>query len=442
MERDTTAVVIYTRQSFDPRGEGLAVQRQEDACRALAQERGWTVEAVHTDNDVSATTGRVRPGFEAVLAQDLPVIVWHQDRLLRVSRDLERVLEAGLTVHTVQAGSFDLSNYQGRAVARTVAAWTTYEGEQKAARQRLSNLQRVQSGRPSWTVRPFGYERDGEQVPREAATVRAAYEAVLAGATMAGLARDWNAEGHLTTRGKPWTAVGVRAVLASPRYAGIIVHKGQEAGRGSWEPVVPEGTFRAVAALLAAPERGSGGRPRSHALTGLLRCGTCGRGMTGARRKDRPTVYRCPDSHVWYDEEPLTEALRDALRALPEPERVADPARAAEEHALSDAAHERATRLEQRLADLAEAYAADQITLQQMTTASERLREQIEREEGEWAFHAIAAAALTVTARKKWPGQPEELDLDRLRQYDVRVLSVNEGREYGSRVQIRPRESV
>ena len=40
----------------------------------------------------------------------------------------------------------------------------------------------------------------------------------LAGATMAGLAKHLNDDGHSSTRGKRWDDTGVRVILTNPRY--------------------------------------------------------------------------------------------------------------------------------------------------------------------------------------------------------------------------------
>ena len=78
--------------------EGQAIDRQREACLALAKSRGWEVVATFTDNDVSASTTKPRPAFEKMLdaAQhgDIDVVIaWHPDRLARKITDLERVVE-------------------------------------------------------------------------------------------------------------------------------------------------------------------------------------------------------------------------------------------------------------------------------------------------------------------------------------------------------------
>jgi site-specific DNA recombinase len=46
---------------------GLGVDRQREECAALATARGWRVVATVVDNDVSAYSGKRRPGYLALL---------------------------------------------------------------------------------------------------------------------------------------------------------------------------------------------------------------------------------------------------------------------------------------------------------------------------------------------------------------------------------------
>ena len=64
---DAPRVAFYCRISSDPRDTGLGVDRQREECAALATARGWRVLATHVDNDVSAYSGKRRPGYLALL---------------------------------------------------------------------------------------------------------------------------------------------------------------------------------------------------------------------------------------------------------------------------------------------------------------------------------------------------------------------------------------
>lgn len=294
--------VIYTRLSQDRDGEGLAVERQLRECRELADRLGLNVVAEYSDNDFSATTGRTRPGFEELLAsRPVAIVVWHQDRLLRLTSDLERVIRLDVPVYTVTAGDFDLATPAGRAVARTIAAWSTYEGEQKALRQMAANRQRAERGVWQFSRRPYGYERrDGriEIVEAEAAFVREGFERYLTGETYYRLAEDWNARAVPTFNGTPWSMARVRELLRNPRYAGIVTYNGQtvEAPVIEWTPLIDRETWDRAEAMRGDRKRaGSWSTSTKHLGSGLYRCGVCGARLTSRPDRGRQ-VYACSAS--------------------------------------------------------------------------------------------------------------------------------------------------
>ena len=295
--------LFYYRISEDRTGERLGVERQEPPCLALCDRLGFARGKSYTDNDISATKGSLRPAFEQLLADvradPRPVIVWHTDRLVRLSSELLRVIETGVSVHAVMAGHFDLSTPAGRAVAKTLTAWAEYEGEQKALRQIAAAKQKAESGRPSWSTRPFGYECDGYLREVEAAVVRRAYATILEGGSLTSVVRQFNATRFRTERGNGWAAKTVRLHLLNPRNAGIATYRKQEVGPGRWEAIVPEDTFRAAARLLTSPGRATGGGgARIYLLTGILRCHVCKGGVRvewvgGKSKPGSYAIYLC-----------------------------------------------------------------------------------------------------------------------------------------------------
>jgi site-specific DNA recombinase len=60
------AVAIYARISSDQDGTALGVARQVQDCRGLAKSLGWVVAEEYVDNDLSAFSGKRRPGYEAI----------------------------------------------------------------------------------------------------------------------------------------------------------------------------------------------------------------------------------------------------------------------------------------------------------------------------------------------------------------------------------------
>lgn len=316
--------LFYYRISEDRTGERLGVERQEPESVELCDRLGFTRGRAYVDNDKSATKiGVVRDEFEQLLrdlhANPRPVIVWHTDRLIRTSKDLERVIDTGVNVHAVHAGHFDLSTPAGRAVAKTLTAWAQYEGEQKALRQRTANLQRAQKGKSWWPRRPFGLEMDGTLRQDEAAALAECYDMLLAGASIPTLARWLNDQGMMTNLDNPWTASSLRPILLNARNAGIRVYDGAEIGKAAWSAIVPEETYRQAVRLLSDPARQhGGGGARVYLMSGIAQCGKCGAGVRVTHRGGKDggyATYACRGQHCmshrveWVDETVLEMIL-------------------------------------------------------------------------------------------------------------------------------------
>jgi len=403
-------VVIYTRVSLDRTGEALAVARQEQECRALADRLGLTVDHVYSDNDLSATTGKVRPAFEAML-RDKPtsIIAWHQDRLLRLTSDLERVIALNVPVYTVTAGTLDLATPAGRAVARTVAAWSQYEGEQKATRQVAANVQRASSGVHSGRV-GYGYRRDGRAVvlePAEAAVILDAVDSVLNGASLRSVCARFNDQG-VETPGKAgtWTSQTLKQLLLRPSLAGLTVHRGEVVGRTPADSprIIDEDTHERLKALLTDPVRRTApvGRAPKYLLGGIARCGRCGGAMVravgrmtrqangGAKRQ--PPSYVCSQCFKVRRKQDLVDALVEGIVVgrLQMPD-------AAQLFATGDPAaleHARATleAIDARLSNAADLYAAGSIDAGQLARITERLR--LDRAQASAAVDAAMPASM------------------------------------------------
>lgn len=389
---------IYARQSFDRHGDTLAVTRQLDLCRKFAATRGWTVAAEFVDNDRSATSGVERPEFERLLLSNPErVVVWHTDRLVRLTRELERVIDLGVNVHGVEAGHLDLSHPAGRATAKTVTAWAQFETEQKGMRQRAANDQRAESGQPYRCQRAFGYERDGMTVREsEAVELRAAAEGVIRGQSLSALVRDLNTRvvpihgydpalgytqrGVTTATGKTWRTTTLKAALLSPRNAGQRRHRGQVVGPGAWPAILDADTVVAVRSILTDPSRTRPGAPRRYLLSGVLTCGKCHEPLSGTYIKDKGhSVYRCM-GHVTRRVEPVDEYVTALVVArLSRPDAIDLFTRPGADDAALSALRGEREGLRERLAGLAEAYAMGDIDRAQLTAGTKRLHARVEQ---------------------------------------------------------------
>lgn len=424
---DTAAsVYIYCRLSQDKTGEAIAVERQERECRELAEHKGLFVSRVFTDNDVSATSGKRRKSFEELLAiahkGDI-VIVWHTDRLVRLSRELERVLDAEVTVYAVTSGDIDLSTPAGRAVAKTVTAWAQYEGEQKALRQKSRLRELAEEGRAWWRNRPMGLNMDGTLHAEEAELIRNAYGWLLNGVPLREIARRWAGAGYRLLNGREPAGGDVRRVLNSPRTAGLreyrpivgmkdghkVYGEAEIVGRGQWEPVVDEETYYAAHALLSDPSRRNGesrhGRKPTYLLSALpaVTCGICGTTLKAGGRSPQTGVprYTCAGNRCLYIAQPWLDAMVLAWTQLllpfhreaavrfgvgPDSERLAELERTI---AGADA----------KLDDLAERYAADRLDLDDYERLSAPVRKRLERAEVDRAALGVAEVLDDATKR-------------------------------------------
>lgn len=380
---------VYVRQSLDRDGKGAAVDRQLTACREFCEAKGWTVSHVYEDNDISATSGKRRPEFEALLASKPErIVVWHIDRLIRLSRELERVIDLGVNVYAVKSGHIDLSNPAGRAVAKTVTAWAQYEGEQKSTRQVAANIQRAGRGVWQFSNRPYGYERkNGEVVliEAEASVIREAYERYLAGETFYSIVDDLNARMVPTATGKPWTISQLRERLANPAYAGINTYKGQVMGEGNWTPIITKELWERFTATKARRKtRHDWSNKTKYLLSGIVLCGVCGGRMMARpeyRRKQadgtKPVVmtYQCTTGWcVSRKLEPVDELVQAVMIGrLSRPDAAALVKPNIDVQPLILESHE----LRERRDDLATALAEGTLTLAAVRSASVTLDRQI-----------------------------------------------------------------
>lgn len=412
----TRRVAIYVRISRDKTGAGLGVERQEQDCRELAERLGWTVVAVYTDNDLSAYSGKPRPGYLALLdsisagAVDA-VIAWHSDRLHRSPVELETYIgvctddERDVPTHCVKAGRVDLATPSGRAMARTMGAWARYEVEHMIERQKSAKAQAAAAGKYRGGPRAYGYDRDGVTVvAEEAAIVREMTDRALAGESLRSLVRELNTRGVPTSTGATWKGPALRDVLIRHRNAGLIEHNGQELGDATWPALVDVDVWRVVRAMLTDPARRTSTSATERFIgAGVYRCGICDDGTTmrsAALRAGYPAAtpaYRCRAfGHIVRKAEPIDELISEAvIEALSVPGAALDLAEAGEVD--TGLLRSRATALRARLDDLAAMFGAGTIDARQLASGSESNRSQLADVEAQLTA-AVATSPLSGVA--------------------------------------------
>lgn len=448
----TTRCAIYTRISRDAVGAGLGVDRQEQDCRELAERLGWRVAAVHRDNDLSAYSGRTRPGYRALLAAVEggsvdAVVAWHQDRLHRSPAELEEYIRLceprSVPTATVRAGELDLTTAAGRMTARIVGAVARHESEQKAERMRRQRQQAQAQGRWIGGARPFGYEADGVTPhPVEGPAVTDAVRRVLAGESLGSIVRQWNADGPLTSTGGRWTTTTLAQVLERPRNAGLVGDRPKGGrlrivGPASWPALVSEDEWRAFVALRRDPARRTHAGRTSRKLlgSGLYRCGKCGAvlrsGGHGSTGRDRYGCQGTP-SCLRRAAEPIDDVVRRAVAELLRRDGVT----IATERPDLAPVRSRLDALRVRQEEIASAFAGLELTGPQFRSANARLNDEIQQLEAQLAT-AAGSDALSALAAGATSAADAFLaaDLDRQRAVvdllaTVRVMPLPRGQRF------------
>jgi site-specific DNA recombinase len=339
--------LILARISDARDGDERGVTDQVSDGMQLAERLGWGVgpESTHhiVENDTSAYKRKViqlpdgrtekrtlRPGFRTALAMLADgradgLIAYDLDRLARQPRDLEDLIDLiedsrpRIPVESV-TGSLRLANDADVAMARVMVALANKSSRDTARRVSRARLRQASSGQSGGGgKRPFGWAADRVTVlGAEAAEIRNAADAILAGVSIRQVTASLRDRGVPTVTGAPWSTITVRDILLRPRNAGLMVHRPEGSGRAGppysdadivggapWEPIIPEAVWRAVCAILTDPARrvGPGNTPR-YLGSRIYFCGKCDDGTTVATSRSdkgegRHTRYTCyPDRQL------------------------------------------------------------------------------------------------------------------------------------------------
>ena len=326
-----TRAVIYARFSTDLQNE-KSTEDQISLCRAHAARRGLQV--VQTFEDKARSGGSIlgRDGLmrlmDAARTEAFDVVV--VEALDRLSRDMEdlagihkRLSFFGIEIDAVHDGTADAILVGIRGLIGQMQR----EDGAKKVRRGMAGV--VRAGRHAGG-RPYGYRvvpgHRGELkvVEEEAEVVRRIFAAFAAGRPPREIAGDLNREGVAPPRGTRWNASTINGnaqrgagIIFNELYTGRIVWnkvrmvKNPDTGKRlsrpnpheEWQTVpaphlriIDDDTWARVherksekAHLMTHMKR----RP-AHLLSGLLRCGCCGSGMSvHDRDKTGKTRIRC-----------------------------------------------------------------------------------------------------------------------------------------------------
>src|SRR5579862_154920 len=304
-----TRVCIYTRISTDEENQPTSLHSQRERLEAFCQaQEGWRI--VAHKQDQATGTKLDRPGLHS--APDLArsgqvdmLLVYRVDRLSRKVRQLAQLAEELDTLNVVLRSAtepFDTGSAAGRMMLQMLAVFAEFEHATIVDRISAGIERRAKEGRWFGGRPPFGYVFSNEERllvpdPVKAPVVRRVFDLYarkrLGTPAIAKQLRDEGAPAPSAGWGHP----GVHWIINNPTYVGKIRWR-DKVFDGIHEPLVDEFTFAKTQAILA--DRGEHTKRRGNAsdflLSGLLRCGKCGKayiGMSANGNGGRYHYYAC-----------------------------------------------------------------------------------------------------------------------------------------------------
>jgi site-specific DNA recombinase len=269
----------------------------------VRSQEGWRV--VAHEEDRATGTKLDRPGLQAALQLaregkiDL-LLVYRVDRLSRKVRQLAQLAEeldrAGVALRSATE-PFDTGAAAGRMMLQMLAVFAEFEHATIVDRITAGIERRAKEGRWASGRVAFGYRRNAEKlvVPdeREAPVVRRIFRLYTddrLGTTS--IARLLTEE-HAPAPARGWQPAVVQWLLQNEAYLSRVNWRGQSFP-GLHEPLVDESVFQAAQALLR--ERGEDltrrrGNRSEFLLSGVIRCGRCGRAYVGMSAKGNGGLY-------------------------------------------------------------------------------------------------------------------------------------------------------
>ena len=302
-----TPAALYARVSSNRQDVDLSVSAQLRALKEYARANGYSVAREYVDE---AESGRVadRPQFREMIEEggkpkapfDV-ILVWKFSRFTRKREHpvafKSQLRRKGIRVVSITEQAED--NATGRLLEGIIESVDEYYSEYLAQEVVRGMREAASRGFFLGSNAPFGYRKikvsDGakerptlEVDPATAPVVRELFEKSLRGSGLKELCKELNDRG-ITNRGKRWYKGTLHYVLRNEAYTGTAAwgktSKGQEAQdpvrvEGAWPALVSRELFEEVQQAMSnrAPKVQKPGRVGSqYLLSGLLRCGVCGK---------------------------------------------------------------------------------------------------------------------------------------------------------------------
>lgn len=301
---------FYGRKST--KDDGRSVASQEKDWRSDCAESGNEPGRSFSDPDRSASryARKARPDYEELLAHIEGghcemLALWETSRgdrdLERWARLLSLCRRQNVLIRILSHGrTYDMNNRRDWRTLADEGVDAADESEKISERTLRGKRDAAAEGRPVGR-RGYGwiriYDQHGRVATQEPDPVTGPIVAEIIARIANGekngeIAADLNGRGIPTAEGGKWTDRQIRQLAIKPVHAGLRVHRGEIARKGTWEPLIdPVVWERAYARLTSHPATGTS--RVSHWLTGAVLCGGCEKGYLRAAPRKNGNAYGC-----------------------------------------------------------------------------------------------------------------------------------------------------
>ena len=316
-----TPAALYARVSSDRQDVDLSVSAQLRALKEYAKANGYSVAREYVDE---AESGRVanRPQFREMIEEGSKpkapfevILVWKFSRFTRKREHAvafkAQLRRKGIRVVSITEQAED--NATGRLLEGIIESVDEYYSENLAQEVVRGMREAASRGFFLASNAPFGYKRvkvsDGakerptlEVDPATAPVVREIFEKSLRGSGLKEICKELNDRG-ITNRGKRWYKGTLHYVLRNEAYTGTAVWGRTSKGEKTQDPVRVEGAWPALVSRELFEEVQQAMRDRApkvrrparvgsrFLLSGLLKCGVCGRPYSAQGAKSGQFAY-------------------------------------------------------------------------------------------------------------------------------------------------------
>ncbi len=316
-----TPAALYARVSSDRQDVDLSVSAQLKELKKYAKANGYSVAREYVDE---AESGRVadRPQFREMIEEGSKpkapfevILVWKFSRFTRKREHAvafkSQLRRKGIRVVSITEQAED--NATGRLLEGIIESVDEYYSENLAQEVVRGMREAASRGFFLGSNAPFGYRKvkvqDGakerptlEVDPATAPVVREIFEKSLTGYGLKEICKTLNDRG-ITNRGRRWYKGGLHYVLTNEAYTGTAVWGKTSKDGQAPDPVIVENAWPALmsrdlfedvrqAMRERAPKVQRPARVGSpYLLSGLLKCGVCGRPYRAQGAKSGQFAY-------------------------------------------------------------------------------------------------------------------------------------------------------